>query len=315
MGKEKEGVANDNLYREKLDQFIMDCWRAARPAMKDNASAYIWGNPEDLWRLWYVGGLRDSERLTFRNEIVWDKGGGFGMKSEGQRSYPITTERCLFFVLGEQGFNNNSDNYWDGWDPILSYLREEADKAGLTPNKLKEICGVGMYSHWFTKSQWTFITREHYEKLQTYYHDAFKTKYDVFKREYELFKKEYDELKKEFYATRAYFDNAHSIMGEVWAHNRVTDRWGHPTPKPVPLFSRMIKSSCRAGGLILDPFLGSGTTPVAAMMLDCRFICIDIEEKYCESAAKRCEQTRTGLSPAEQEENQQLLFDEENLNG
>ena len=56
MGKEKDGVQNDNLYDDKLDAFQMDWWRAFRPHIEDNASAYIWGNAEGLWRLWFIGG-------------------------------------------------------------------------------------------------------------------------------------------------------------------------------------------------------------------------------------------------------------------
>ena len=60
MGKEREGVANDNLYGEKLDAFQMAWWSVARAHLEDNASVYIWGNAEDLWRLWYVGGLQQE---------------------------------------------------------------------------------------------------------------------------------------------------------------------------------------------------------------------------------------------------------------
>ncbi|MFM6252739.1 MAG: hypothetical protein ACKPEQ_26945, partial [Dolichospermum sp.] len=56
MGKEKDGVSNDNLYGDKLDKFQMQWWQTARLYLKDNASAYIWGNAEDLWRLWYKNG-------------------------------------------------------------------------------------------------------------------------------------------------------------------------------------------------------------------------------------------------------------------
>ena len=49
MGKEKDGIANDNLYREKLDAFQMEWWRAFRPWLADNGSAYIWGNAEDFF--------------------------------------------------------------------------------------------------------------------------------------------------------------------------------------------------------------------------------------------------------------------------
>src|SRR5262249_32764770 len=87
MGKEAEGIANDNLYASKLDTFQMRWWQTARPFLAANASVYIWGNAEDLWRLWYAGGLRDSERLTFRNELVWHKGDSAqGLGSETLRS-------------------------------------------------------------------------------------------------------------------------------------------------------------------------------------------------------------------------------------
>jgi DNA modification methylase len=81
----------------------------------------------------------------------------------------------------------------------------------------------------------------------------------------------------------------------------------HPTQKPVALFVFLLENY--QARTILDPFLGSGTTAVAAMMLNRRFIGIELEEKYCEISAKRCEQTRTGLTPAEQESGQQLLFE------
>jgi site-specific DNA-methyltransferase (adenine-specific) len=80
----------------------------------------------------------------------------------------------------------------------------------------------------------------------------------------------------------------------------------HPTQKPVDLMVKLIK--CNVCDTVLDPFLGSGTTAVAAMKLNRRFIGIEIEEKYCEIAAKRCEQARTGLTPEEQEAGQKLLF-------
>jgi len=82
----------------------------------------------------------------------------------------------------------------------------------------------------------------------------------------------------------------------------------HPTQKPVKLFLSIL-SDWGETNIILDPFLGSGTTAVAAMLLNRKCIGIEIEEKYCEIAAKRCEQARTGLTPAEQDAGQLTLFE------
>jgi site-specific DNA-methyltransferase (adenine-specific) len=64
--------------------------------------------------------------------------------------------------------------------------------------------------------------------------------------------------------------------------------WEHPTQKPIRLIRRLIAAT--KAELILDPFMGSGTTLRAAKDLDRRAIGIEIEEKYCEIAAKRLQQ-------------------------
>ncbi len=67
------------------------------------------------------------------------------------------------------------------------------------------------------------------------------------------------------------------------------NRWGHPTPKPL-LLMRDIISRLDEDAVILDPFMGSGTTLRAAKDLGRKAIGIEIEERYCEIAAKRMSQ-------------------------
>jgi DNA modification methylase len=291
MGKENDGVLNDNLYASKLDEFQMAWWNTCRKFLDDNASAYIWGNPEDLWRLWYIGGLKDSERLTMRNEIVWVKPSGFGQSSELMRSYSPNTERCLFFMLGEQGFNNNSDNYWEGWENVRSYLETEMEKCGGRKN-WKSALGNGMGSHYFTKSQWCFPTQEAYEKLQSF------ARGDAFKQDYDALEQDYDAFKQDFYSTRAHFDNAHDNMNEVWEFQKVSgaERYGHATPKPVEMIVRVFKSSAPKDSVTLEPFGGSGSTLIAAEETNRIAYLMELDPHYVDVICARY-QKHTGMLP------------------
>jgi DNA modification methylase len=70
----------------------------------------------------------------------------------------------------------------------------------------------------------------------------------------------------------------------------------HPSPKPLELYKWLIVETVKGGGTILDPFMGSGTTLVAAKMLGHSAIGIDINEDYCKEAVGRLkEQARMML--------------------
>ena len=289
MGKENEGVLNDNLYKEKLDTFQLKWFKTFRPYLDDNGSCYIWGNAEDLWRLWFTL-LKDTERLTYRNEIVWNKGHGMGMSSEQHRMYPTVTERCLFFMIGEQGFNNNQDNYFEKWEPIRTYLEKEIKKLKESDKTIATALGYKdgrTVNHWWSKSQWTFPTEKNYNDLREYS----KTKHNEgFKKEYEELKKEYEELKQAFYDTRAYFNNTHDNMTDVWNYERVSgkERHNHATPKPVEMMKRIIKTSSKEK--VIEPFLGSGSTLIACEKTNRICYGMELDTKYCDVIIERWEQ-------------------------
>jgi DNA modification methylase len=297
MGKEADGVVNDNLYAEKLDAFQLAWWAAWRPFLTDNASAYIWGNAPDLWRLWYSGGLGKSEALTLRNEIVWDKKSIAGMASPDLTQYPEATERCLFFQIGRHVLliNQTKDDYWAGWEPIRLWLCAERDRMGWSASDVRWIVQNHMHGHWFGTSQWSFISRENYDKLAT------AAKGQAFTRDYSDLRAEYQALlaefngdvrgprRQEFNAVRPYFDNAHDIMRDVWEFSRVTgeERHGHATPKPVAMMERVMKASARPGELAVEPFGGSGSTLIGAETTGRACYVMEVMPEYVDVIVRR----------------------------
>lgn len=290
MKKEKDGVANDNLNYDDLLAFNKQWIPLTFDALKENGSWYCWGIDEPLMDIYseILKPMIRENKITFRNLITWDKGSGQGQLSAEYRMYPIADEKCLFVMCGVQGFNTNADNYFEGWESVRSYLETEAKKAKIGAKEIKEICGVGMYGHWFTKSQWELLTKEHYLKIQDY---CKANGNDAFKREY-------DDIKREYYATKAYFDNTHDNMNNVWHFSKTSGEeretaGGHATPKPIALCSRAIKSSSREGEIILDVFGGSGSTLIACEQLNRKAYLMELEPKWCDVIVKRWE-TFTG---------------------
>jgi site-specific DNA-methyltransferase (adenine-specific) len=83
-----------------------------------------------------------------------------------------------------------------------------------------------------------------------------------------------------------------NALGDVWEFTQEM-RNDHPAPFPIGLIQRIIGST--DSKLVLDPFMGSGTTAVAAKSLGRHYIGIEISETYCELARRRIGGTELGL--------------------
>ncbi len=66
----------------------------------------------------------------------------------------------------------------------------------------------------------------------------------------------------------------------------------HPTPKPISLMTYLIKLYCPEGGIVLDPFCGSGSTGVASLLSSRTFLGIDLSEHYIEISEKRIKENQ-----------------------
>ena len=301
MKKESEGVLNDNLNFDDLLDFNRQWIPLTFGALKDNGSWYCWGIDEPLMDIYsnILKPMQKKNKITFRNLITWDKGdagaGGVSfMGKDGLRSYPVSDEKCLFVMCGVEGFNNNLEHYNEAYEPIRAYMESQAKAVGLNSKTLTEICGVQMYGHWFTKSQYAIIPRNHYEKLQQYYNgEAFTLPYDDMKNLFDNGKDgEFKTFRDAIMAKRAFFDNTHDKMKSVWEFGRTkgaerAECGGHATPKPIALCSRAIKSSSREGEIVLDVFGGSGSTLIACEQLNRKCYMAELSPEYCDVILQR----------------------------
>jgi DNA modification methylase len=79
----------------------------------------------------------------------------------------------------------------------------------------------------------------------------------------------------------AHYPVADRSQSNVWNFPRPKSSEGHPTIKPTGLFERAISNSSPAGAIVVDPFLGSGTTMVACQNLNRKCRGIEISPDYC----------------------------------
>jgi site-specific DNA-methyltransferase (adenine-specific) len=94
-----------------------------------------------------------------------------------------------------------------------------------------------------------------------------------------------------------WYDTSHKIENVI-RHIRkiIPNKNEHPTLKPVELAEWFLRLHSQAGEIVLDPFMGSGTTGVACVQTGRRFIGIEIDEGYFKIAQRRIEQAQQQLS-------------------
>ena len=295
----KNGKAIVNSW-DKIDDYInwslkwlSECARVLKP----QGVLYFFHNDiEALAEILHEVRLRTP--LVFVSFCVWNKGNGYRAQSwhdrrGGLRSWFPVCEYCLHF------FNTNpGEAMWGktGLDRILSnpacfaplkkWYAEEKERLGLTNRDIArhytEVTGKPPYMlrHYFQDSQFEIPTREVYDGV-------YKTL--GFRKEYEELRKEYEELRKEYEELR----NVHNVDPmhcNVWHIPPLpsTGRF-HTCQKPVPLLRRLIRVSSPEGGVVFDPFMGSGSTGVACRNTGRKFIGCELDPEYFATAKNRIE--------------------------
>lgn len=87
-----------------------------------------------------------------------------------------------------------------------------------------------------------------------------------------------------------YLNDGTRLMHSVIPAPNLVKRALHPTEKPVGILDPLIRYACPGGGIVLDPFAGSGSTAVAARLSGRSAVLIEGHEPYCELIARRLAQ-------------------------
>lgn len=197
--------------------------------------------------------------FEFRQDIVVDKGlkSIAGRKTSTYKQFPHTTETILFFV-------------YDAKPSIRQVLLKRQKDLGLSTKEINERLGVksnggGMWSLYAGKNILAQVpTLEMWERLE-----------DV------LDFKAPDDLKGFTFNPQMGFSNVWTDI-DFYAEDRI-----HRTQKPLRLIERLVLASSSPGQVILDPFAGSGTTPLAAKILNRKCIAIEIDGDMARQANVR----------------------------
>jgi adenine-specific DNA-methyltransferase len=272
--------------------------------LRPNGSLYCFASPQMAGRV----EAKIWSHFNVLNTIIWDKlqndqrVGGVAGRHEAQildkglaRSYFPNTERIIFaehygsdnIAKGEASYVGKCDELRGFvFEPIRAYLDGERERAGVTPRQVNEATQTQMAGHWFTRVQWALPTAKHYATMQELFNgqggDYLRTQYEDLRTQYEDLRREYEDLRRPFNVT------ADVPYTDVWTFKTVQAYPGkHVCEKPLALMEHIILASTKPGAIVFDPFMGSGSTGVAAVLNGRSFIGCEMEAKHFKNASDR----------------------------
>ena len=303
-------VATDPPYFRAIDAAWDNAWKDSasflswlgtaadewQRVLADNGSLYCFASP----RMAAPVQMMLAERFTILNEVVWVKPDprselNRGPSNAGRigagslRSYYPNTERLIVAEqVGSDGSVMRASGYAAAcqtlhagvFEPLRQYLITERDAAGITNRQVDSALGTnGMAGHYFNASQWSLPTAPHYATMQRLFNT----------NGTDHLRREYDDLRRPFAVT------ADVPYTDVWTYPTVPSaRRGevrHPCTKPLEMMEHIIATSSRPGDVVLDCFLGSGSTAVAARNLGRNFIGCDMDELWVQRTRQRLDGT------------------------
>ena len=319
IGKEK----TIDEYIGKLISVFKECYRV----LKDDGS--LWVNIDDVYVNQCLACIPDLLKIEMvkqgwncRNEVIWHKPNAMPssaktrFNNDYEKFYFFTKSKYYYFDTQYEPFkskvvkNKNSGNN----GKYLTVEQESSVRQGMNKTRGTKIIEVRRelptqeefvdfirsrtnikelaensnikkttIEHWFRRDKCGFA----YPSIDDW--NSIKWLIDDFSKEF--MEMDY-KLTEVTYETDDIMKNADKgrLKRSVWSVNTKGFKGCHFAPYPEELVETPIKACCPKDGVVLDPFMGSGTTGVVCKKLNVNFIGIDINEKYVELARNRIEQ-------------------------
>jgi len=277
-------------YIEWCGKWLIECQRV----LKDNGSFYWWHN--DMVQIaQLMEWIRVNTRFVFNSFIVWDKGDFWAKawknpsKNNTLRSWFNTCEYCLFYTFQDETGLDTVMLDTNNFPTMRRYFKrlQEYIRQGLKQINAKMGHRKAEHAFYWKTTQWDMPTPETYQQLI----DAFEiNKWGGF-REYEDLRREYESLRREYESLR-YTHNLDTNHNNAWRSQERNNGKQHPTQKPIDLMERIVKTSSKEGGIILDPFMGSGTTAIACINTNRNYIGFELDPTYYAIAEERIEKAK-----------------------
>ena len=268
----------------------------AKPLLAANGSVWVFASPAMTSSVERLIG----ERFRVLNSIRWVKDAGWHLKAElaAMRSFLSPWEGIIFAEQFDDQYGEaETALHKQVFAPLGRYIQTERERAGWTRSDLEVALGYASRSdptrgtalcyRWEEGS--SLPTAEAYERMRGILNGGGG---EYLRREYEYLRREYEELRREYEELRRPFTiGSRARSTDIWNFPPVAPYPGkHPCEKPEALLAHMVEVSTRRAGLVIDPFAGSGSTLVAAKALGRKAIGVELEERYCEIAARRLAQ-------------------------
>lgn len=137
------------------------------------------------------------------------------------------------------------------------------------------------------------VLRKEQKSIPYFDKDAVRIPYDRKTRELYLRDKRYKDKKaREAYLLKGKCSG--NIMSIPSLKGSSREKRGHPSQKPIALVDRLVRSATREGDLVLDPFVGSGTTAIVAQATGRRWICMEKNPEYIKMTRKAMRECMNG---------------------